>query len=160
MARAMNKRTKWLLAVFALLVCYHIVAMLPFGFQYRIQRGSNTYWFAVNGRTISMSVLREHSPLRTKGMGFPEANRYFGIGSLFIAHWFQYSNRAFDQRTCMLNWWVLLLVGVCLAAVYRRYRARARWMRCGCCPNCGYDLRATPQRCPECGRENEAGHSQ
>src|SRR5437879_6343291 len=38
----------------------------------------------------------------------------------------------------------------CLIGYLRRRRA-IKWRQEGLCPRCGYDLRASVQRCPECG---------
>lgn len=58
---------------------------------------------------------------------------------------------------CIPIWFLVMLttlplvVGRALRAVARRRRVRA-----GLCPKCGYDLRATPDRCPECGAVPES----
>jgi hypothetical protein len=52
-----------------------------------------------------------------------------------------------------IAYWLLLLLcsvppGLRVVSTLIRRRPPA----VGCCPACGYDLRATPERCPECGR--------
>jgi hypothetical protein len=70
--------------------------------------------------------------------------------------------RFIDLPLGRLPLWVALLVTAALPAhrVVALARARIvharqrRWWRArntGLCPACGYDLRATPGRCPECG---------
>jgi hypothetical protein len=49
------------------------------------------------------------------------------------------------------HWFLALLLAVLPALRLRAARRSRRSARAGLCPTCGYDLRATPDRCPECG---------
>jgi hypothetical protein len=53
------------------------------------------------------------------------------------------------------DWWIALALFLpCLIWLVRsslRRRRRRSRAAAGCCPACGYDLRASADRCPECG---------
>ncbi len=59
----------------------------------------------------------------------------------------------------MVPLWFIALLAMILPAQWLRL-ARGRWRiekrrAAGLCENCGYDLRASPNRCPECGLESQ-----
>jgi hypothetical protein len=53
-----------------------------------------------------------------------------------------------------IPYWKPVLLGLILPFYrfpWQSINCRAKRIRRGLCVNCGYDLRATPNRCPECG---------
>jgi hypothetical protein len=62
-----------------------------------------------------------------------------------------------DWTLVSVPFWALLALGAApLSLAYTRGRSRRRrqWrVSRRLCPRCGYDLRATPDKCPECGTE-------
>jgi hypothetical protein len=63
------------------------------------------------------------------------------------------------QRGVVVPWWFLLALTAVPPAAWMtasiRHARRLVNARRGLCPKRGYDLRATPGRCPECGRVAE-----
>ncbi len=61
-----------------------------------------------------------------------------------------------DAMYAVPYWFVALLAGLLPAArrliAVLHTRQRERRARSGLCPNCGYDLQKSEQRCPECGQ--------
>jgi hypothetical protein len=49
------------------------------------------------------------------------------------------------------DWFLALAFAIAPILRFRPHLARNRRLRAGHCQSCGYDLRATPDRCPECG---------
>ena len=52
---------------------------------------------------------------------------------------------------CFPHWLLLWLFAILPLKRFVRYRRQRNRLRMGLCLNCGYDLRATLDRCPECG---------
>jgi hypothetical protein len=62
----------------------------------------------------------------------------------------------FGARRLILPYWAVVLASAVAPtwwALDVRRRRAARRTAAGLCHSCGYDLRATPGRCPECGAE-------
>jgi hypothetical protein len=88
------------------------------------------------------------------------ASRFPGDQPSIFFHYFGPSIRSqwtiYDPWHTVWNSWVkiwyLAILAAILPAVWIwRLASKRKAAMQGCCVKCGYDLRATPDRCPECG---------
>jgi hypothetical protein len=69
----------------------------------------------------------------------------------FAAGEFRAGSRPVTYRVAVVPYWFLVLLFAAAPLRWAWVRHRVRFQPSGSCGRCGYDLRATPDRCPECG---------
>jgi hypothetical protein len=122
-------------------------------FDYLHQSGGYS-WDGVKGAGLDR--------VSVEGPRYGYSRERIGIGSMhYVDYGQEWSGLGFrggrvDRRaTDSLRYWCVPMyvpmVGTALLPLVWLCRRAHRRSRAGCCPRCGYDLRATPDRCPECG---------
>jgi hypothetical protein len=139
------------LTVVSLVLCVVTLVLWVFGafdvtivllrHPFELYSGSDRIWYAIMPRNFSKLLI---GPIRIVGRGFL-------VGGFAR---YSFENGETGLLVGVKHWFVV----ACTAALgFPAARQVARWIhrrqlsRHGCCHVCGYDLRATPDRCPECG---------
>jgi hypothetical protein len=93
-----------------------------------------------------------------KFLGFEYYHDTFPASSSRSAEWSRSRYAEWSWQLYIPCWFIVLALGIApalhLASAYRK-RRRHRLIARGLCADCGYDLRARTDRCPECGAEFE-----
>lgn len=103
------------------------------------------HWHNDGLRSVyGVRLMLPHATLRN-GYGFSRVTDTIAWGTPI---------RGWRARGVAVPYWVLTLAWLGMAAGLLGPLVRQRgWRRAGLCGRCGYDLRASPNRCPECGAE-------
>ena len=123
------------------------------GFAYRVNQDKNraSPYFPIGARYLSSEVDSRFLPHYKDVWG----KRILGFGwhheDMTFTEQDGSGRRLRSYALLLPHWFLILLLGCVVSfwgCINRRWRKR---QRSGLCVNCGYDIRATPQRCPECG---------
>jgi len=108
-------------------------------------------WLHQPAHGIRPQLAIQESPV--SGASLPSA-RVLGFGFRKMST--SAPSPSLDWRELIVPYWFISLTLAAIAIMgFRNEVSHRREMRPGLCTFCGYDLRATPDRCPECGKSVE-----
>jgi hypothetical protein len=112
---------------------------------------------STNGTIITGLVLVEHRPqIRFGWNSEPRTNDLdAGIEQWCGFAWGKLQTGMGNVYMLGMPFWLLIAISATGAWGLRRL-ARIADFKQECCQHCGYDLRATPDRCPECGNTQKS----
>lgn len=135
---------RWLFtvcAVLSLLLCLCVVgvwcAMVMVFERHNLWVGTDRVIFT----PTNVFILRPEDPTYT---GYLHCKTSFIVGGLGFGYGSAYG-------VFVPYWFMIALLLVVPAVWWRQSKRLQRWAATGCCIKCGYDLRASKERCPECG---------
>ena len=134
----------------------------PFGYVEHFNTFRNTFVFVRSSRGKLWTQRQEiisgpHPPTkwRVTSRRPDEGGRiHAGMQSEWTAAGFSWRRGRLrgEWRALGVPWWfVCAATSVAPTIWFRRWRRRRRRLGHGRCTTCGYDLRGSPERCPECG---------
>jgi hypothetical protein len=157
--QSLRRRLFASVCVLSLILCLATVGLWVR--SYRLADTAGHYDGVGGGFSITSSEGWVHSLIAKDGLG--DTRRWFCFvgdpppymlpGFRWIATRAPYGN----QYVVFPHWLPAILFALAPAWwVLGPYRRQSKRRKLGLCMTCGYDLRASPDRCPECGAERAA----
>ena len=110
------------------------------------------FFFGFQRPRQASNVVSQHTSWRTHNQ-YSTGYTWLYLGFLYLEE--GATAHVYPIKIVGIPYWFIMLVSALpwlrWSYVVKNRRRKAWLMKSGCCLVCGYDLRATPDRCPECG---------
>jgi hypothetical protein len=147
----MRRRLFTLLSAVSLLLCVGTIALgvrtyiAPQVDFFNVISASTSYGLGTERGAIISYVQLERPYYRD---GVPADVQIVGVGFRYL----QMTSDGMRRYNLVVPFWLLALLCTLFPFLWLLHQSQSRRRRRhGLCASCGYDLRATPNECPECG---------